>query len=213
MANRASFTPEEWTKVLESVAVTGMAVTAAEPSGLWGMLKEALAGGAALAAAKADPNANELVKAAIADFETPEGRAAVQEALKHRFEGAKAADVVPRALDDVAPGLGNSRCQGPGRCASLQGLAQRHCRQGGGGLEGGRFSRFRRRTGERGREGDACRDRRGAWHERACLTALKAGEAWICSGSLYSLRRPPWRWGSRLATPRNPTCPPATRTP
>ena len=66
MANKASFTPEEWTKVLESVAVTGVAVTAAEPSGLWGMLKEAFAGGAALAAAKADPNANELVKAAIA---------------------------------------------------------------------------------------------------------------------------------------------------
>ena len=35
MANKASFTPDEWTKVLESVAVTGMAVTAAEPSGLW----------------------------------------------------------------------------------------------------------------------------------------------------------------------------------
>ena len=101
MANKASFTPEEWTKVLESVAVTGMAVTAAEPSGLWGMLKEALAGGAALAAAKADPRVNELVKAAIADFETPEGRASVQEALKHRFEGAEAADVVPRALETL----------------------------------------------------------------------------------------------------------------
>ena len=47
MANKASFTPDEWTKVMESVAVTGMAVTAADPSGLWGMLKEALAGGAA----------------------------------------------------------------------------------------------------------------------------------------------------------------------
>jgi hypothetical protein len=78
MANKASFTPEEWTKVLESVAVTGMAVTAAEPSGLWGMLKEALAGGAA-----------------------PEGRDAVQEALKQRFEGAKAIDVVPRALETL----------------------------------------------------------------------------------------------------------------
>jgi hypothetical protein len=101
MANKASFTPEEWTKVLESVAVTGMAVTAAEPSGLWGTLKEAFAGGAALAAAKADPHANELVKAAIADFETPEGRAAVQEALKQRFEGAEPADVVPRALETL----------------------------------------------------------------------------------------------------------------
>jgi hypothetical protein len=101
MANKASFTPEEWTKVMESVAVTGMAVTAAEPSGLWGMLKEALAGGAALAAAKADPNTNELVKAAIADYDTTEGRAAVQEALKKRFEGAEATDVVPRSLETL----------------------------------------------------------------------------------------------------------------
>jgi hypothetical protein len=101
MANKASFTPEEWTKVLEGVAVTGMAVTAAEPSGLWGMLKEALAGGAALAAAKADPKANGLVKAVIADLETPDGRTAVQEALKKRFEGAKPADVVPRSLETL----------------------------------------------------------------------------------------------------------------
>jgi hypothetical protein len=99
MANKASFTPDEWTKVMESVAVTGMAVTAADPSGLWGMLKEALAGGAALAAAKSDPKTNELVKAVIADFETTEGRNAVQEALKQRFADAKPGDVVPRALD------------------------------------------------------------------------------------------------------------------
>src|SRR6476660_2231243 len=101
MANKASFTPEEWTKFLESVAVTGMAVTAAEPSGLFGMLKEALSGGAALAAAKADPNANELVKAAVGDFETAESRAAVQEALNARFAGAKPAGIVPRSLDTL----------------------------------------------------------------------------------------------------------------
>ena len=100
MANKASFTPEEWISVMESVAVTGMAVTAAEPSGLWGMLKEALAGGTAMAAAKADPNTNELVKAVIADFESDQGRAALQEALQKRFEGVKTpADVVPLALD------------------------------------------------------------------------------------------------------------------
>jgi hypothetical protein len=101
MANKPSLTPEEWTKVLESVAVIGMAVTAAEPSGLWGMIKEALAGGAALAAAKADPKANELVKAVIADLETADGRTVVQEALQKRFADAKPGDVVPRALETL----------------------------------------------------------------------------------------------------------------
>jgi hypothetical protein len=69
MANKHDFTPEEWTKVLESIMVAGVAVSAADPSGLWGTLKEAAAGSLALAAAKRDPNSNELIKAAIADFE------------------------------------------------------------------------------------------------------------------------------------------------
>ena len=36
MANKATFTAEEWTKLLESVMMAGIAVTAAEPSGLRG---------------------------------------------------------------------------------------------------------------------------------------------------------------------------------
>lgn len=47
MANKQNFTPEEWTKISESVMLAGMAVSAAEPSGLWGTLKEAFASGSA----------------------------------------------------------------------------------------------------------------------------------------------------------------------
>jgi hypothetical protein len=50
MANKLSFAPEEWTKISESVMLIGMAVSAAEPSGLWGILKEAFASSSALAA-------------------------------------------------------------------------------------------------------------------------------------------------------------------
>jgi len=35
--------------------LAGMAVTAAEPSGLWGLIKEGFASSSALAQAKADP--------------------------------------------------------------------------------------------------------------------------------------------------------------
>ena len=49
MANKQNFTPEEW--ISESVMLAGMAVSAAEPSGLWGTLKEAFASGSAVAAA------------------------------------------------------------------------------------------------------------------------------------------------------------------
>ncbi len=51
MANKQNFKPDEWTKILQSTMLAGMAVTAAEPSGLFGALKEAFASGSALAAA------------------------------------------------------------------------------------------------------------------------------------------------------------------
>jgi len=72
MASKIDFTPEEWTKVLESIMVAVIAVSAADPSGLWGTVKEAAATSSLLAAAKHDPNSNELIKEVIADFETSE---------------------------------------------------------------------------------------------------------------------------------------------
>ena len=45
MADKSSFTPEEWTQLLEAPMMAGMAVSAAEPSGLFGMLKESFATG------------------------------------------------------------------------------------------------------------------------------------------------------------------------
>ena len=79
-----------------------MAVSAAEPSGLWGALKEAFASGSALAAEKSNPGSSELIKAVVAEFETKEGRTAVQEALRERLAGAaKPADAVQRSLANL----------------------------------------------------------------------------------------------------------------
>ncbi len=120
MANKESFTPEEWTKILQSPMLAAMAVSAAEPSGLWGMLKEAVASSSALAAAKLDAGTNELIKAVVSDYETSEGRAAVQDALRQRFEGAKPAEVVQRsveALRDVAALLS---AKAPGDAAAFK---------------------------------------------------------------------------------------------
>ena len=101
MANKQSFTPEEWTKILESTMLAGVAVTAAEPSGLWGLMKEGFASSSALAQAKADAGSSELVKAVVAEYETSEGRTSVPEALRKRFAGAKPSDAVQRSLDNL----------------------------------------------------------------------------------------------------------------
>jgi hypothetical protein len=98
MANKQSFSPEEWNKVMESVALSGMAVTAADPSGLIGLLQESFASAGALIKAKSDAGAGELIKAVVAEFETSEGRSAVREALKKRFADAKPADISQRSI-------------------------------------------------------------------------------------------------------------------
>jgi hypothetical protein len=98
MATKASFTPEEWKQLLESPMLASMAVTAAEPSGLWGLLKETFAAGGVLARAKADAGANELIKAVAADFETAEGRGAARDGLQARLSGSKPAAAKDKAI-------------------------------------------------------------------------------------------------------------------
>lgn len=101
MANKQNFTPEEWTKVLESPLTAGIAVSAAEPSGVWGTLKEAFASSSALASGKLRADANELVKAVVADLETPEGRSEIQKALQARFADSQPHDCVARSLANL----------------------------------------------------------------------------------------------------------------
>ena len=99
MANKLNFLPEEWATLLESTTVAGIAVSAAEPSGLWGTLKEFLASSSALDAAKRDPHSNELVAAVIAELETEEGQSKLHKALHKRFAEVKTpADFVQNSL-------------------------------------------------------------------------------------------------------------------
>ncbi len=105
MANKTSFTPDEWRQILESVMLSGMAVTAADPSGLVGVLKESMATGRSLISAKSDPQSNDLVRAVAEEFETSEGRQAARDRLKATLSGARATDVKVKsiaALHDVA---------------------------------------------------------------------------------------------------------------
>ena len=78
------------------------AVSAADPSGLFGMLKESMASARALLQAKADPNADELMKAVAGDFETSEGRGFAQEGVKAMLAGAKPADIKAKAVAELS---------------------------------------------------------------------------------------------------------------
>jgi hypothetical protein len=101
MASKASFTAEEWKLLLESPMLSAMAVTAAEPSGLWGVIKEGFAASGALAGAKADAVSSELIKAVVADLETSEGRTVARDGLKQKLAGSRPAEIKAKAVDSL----------------------------------------------------------------------------------------------------------------
>jgi hypothetical protein len=79
MTNKQNFAPEEWAKIRESAMLASLAVTAADPSGLIG-----------------------LMKALVSDFETSEVQKQLREDLKQRFRGAKPADITSRSIEALA---------------------------------------------------------------------------------------------------------------
>jgi hypothetical protein len=118
MASKNDFTPEEWSKVLESIIAAGIAVSAVAPSGWWGTLKEAVAGLPALAAAKRDPKSNELIKAAIADFERSRDGNIL--AMRDRFAHAEAAECVQRSLASLREVTAIIDAKAPGEAAAFK---------------------------------------------------------------------------------------------
>jgi hypothetical protein len=93
MADKSSFSPDEWKTLLESVMAPGLAITAAEPSGLWGLLQESFASGKLLAKTKMDTNSNPLIKAVVDDFATTEGRRVAGKGLKASLSGKRPVEV------------------------------------------------------------------------------------------------------------------------
>ncbi len=99
MTNKTNFTPEEWKTLLEGVLMSGLAVSAAEPSGLFGMLKESFAASHALVEARNGPN--ELIRSIVAEFETSEGRTFAKEGMREKLAGVKASDLKAKAIETL----------------------------------------------------------------------------------------------------------------
>jgi hypothetical protein len=98
MATKANFTADEWKAVLGSPMLAGMAVTLADPSGLWGMMKEGIASGRALLDAKSDAGASELAKAIVAGMETSEGMGEAREGLRAQLTGKTPGEMKQQVL-------------------------------------------------------------------------------------------------------------------
>jgi hypothetical protein len=123
MTGKSNFTPEEWKVILQSATAAGIAITAAEPSGLWGLLKESFAGGTQLAKVKTDPKANALIKAIVDDFNTADGKAA-RDALNAMFKGSKPAEIKDKCIGTLREAASVVDAKAPGDSAVYKGWLQ-----------------------------------------------------------------------------------------
>src|SRR6266481_6557761 len=101
--------------------MAGIAVSAAEPSGLWGLLKESFASGSALVTAKMDPGADALIKAVVADFETADGRSTARDGLKEKLTGSKPAEIKAKCIETLRQAGAVVDAKAPGDAAAFKG--------------------------------------------------------------------------------------------
>jgi hypothetical protein len=102
MAARDAFTDEEWARVVGAPMLAGIAVTAADPGGLWGALRESAATAAAMRTARTEGAAGDLIGQVVAAYETAEGREMARGVLRAQATGKKPAEVVEAALAELA---------------------------------------------------------------------------------------------------------------
>jgi len=121
MPDKSNFTPDEWKLLLESVMAAGIAVSAAEPSGLWGLLKESFAEGSALLKVKMDPGTDALIKAVVADFETAEGRSIARDGLNKKLAGSKPAEITARCIETLRQAGAVVDAKAPSDAAAFKG--------------------------------------------------------------------------------------------
>jgi len=141
MADKSNFTPDEWKLLLESVMMAGVAVSAADPSGLWGLLKESFAEGASLVAAKSDPTTKPLIKAVVADFETAQGRSTARDGLKEKLSGLKPEEIKAKCIETLAQAGAVVDAKAPDDAAAFKGwLRQISQHVAEASKEGGLFS-------------------------------------------------------------------------
>jgi hypothetical protein len=118
MADKTNFTADEWRVLLESVMMAGIAVTAADPNGLWGALKESFASARTMLSGKTTPSP--LTQALVADLSTSEGRGIAREGLREQLKDVKPADIKGKAIETLRQAAAILQAKAPQDAASVK---------------------------------------------------------------------------------------------
>ena len=101
MASKADFTPEEWKTIVAAAPMVGLAVTCASPNGPWGVMKEMLSMGMAMAEILQKGSSNPLIAELAADLKARQTKPEPPQGLKDSEQCKESALSHVRAVNDL----------------------------------------------------------------------------------------------------------------
>jgi hypothetical protein len=101
MASKADFSQEEWKTIVAAAPMVGLAVTCASPNGPWGVLKEMLSMGMAMAEMLQKGSSNPLIADLTADLKARQTKAEPPRGIKDPEQAKELALNHIRAVNDI----------------------------------------------------------------------------------------------------------------
>jgi hypothetical protein len=101
MASKADFTSEEWKTIVAAAPMVGLAVTCASPNGPWGVMKEMLSMGMAMAEMLQKGSSNPLIAELAADLKARQTKPEPPQGLKNPEQCKQSALNHVRAVNDL----------------------------------------------------------------------------------------------------------------
>ncbi len=98
MTLKEKFSDDDWAQVLEAPMLAGVAITAADPSGLIGAVQESVAMAGSLKSASEDGGEGTLAHAISEAYKTSEGRSQARNGVKVLLKGKRPAEVSEAAV-------------------------------------------------------------------------------------------------------------------
>ena len=101
MARKTDFTTEEWKMIVAAAPMVGLAVTCASPNGPWGVLKEMLSPGMAMAEMLQKGSSNPLIAELAADLKERQTKPEPPQGIKDPEQAKELALNHIRAVNDI----------------------------------------------------------------------------------------------------------------
>jgi hypothetical protein len=98
MTIREKFTQEEWEHVVQSPMLAGLAITAADPGGLWSTIKESASVAKSILESGSEAGEDSLPEVISATFQQSDGRRIAQDQVKGMLKGKRPAEVTDLAV-------------------------------------------------------------------------------------------------------------------